>query len=543
MNLQLLAVRQVLRRLRRHRLHPDPLAAFETGEEIDFGRRLTSQPLFPQGEVVRFHGLFTQHGRRGITMAIRRVSVLLLACGILCDLGTRATAGNSPPETASTPMAIAKLLGECETSFADRAAVLSELYGEAYRDASEAKDQHWRLARRVPSWQARDLKFQLTEHRSGRVVLSQIVFHFNVASLPLDNAPAEATLRLRVILTIRNCATGNIRTVVSRPTVRPHAGMSSGTWFTIGATLPAVPSEFVVVGTVTVVEDGCAPEVLAERVEKVLISPSLGIDEFREFLAEANRLDGAGSESANEVVRQCLPRVRVDPLVLRMLAKSGGVRVLDLSERVLTDEDFQQLQALVDLKDLSLAGTKVDVASINGLAACRGLESLDISSSQLSHENMSILVKHRSIRRLNLANCSVDPRELRLLAGMSQLTDLNVSGTRFDDAHVEALAALPDLRSIRLASTRISSSSVRRLAALRRLEVLDLSGTKVDDTDLDLLLRLPALRELIVVGTRVTGKVLRAGLQESNLAHVTVDSTQYAALPTIGLQCVVQLSD
>jgi Leucine-rich repeat (LRR) protein len=289
-----------------------------------------------------------------------------------------------------------------------------------------------------------------------------------------------------------------------------------------------VVGEHVVCATIATMDAGCTPVFLAERAERLSIPESMTAGELEQALKDATK-ENRG-RNVNEIVNICLPRMRLNAALLRMLAQFRGVHSLDLSMRLLDDEVVSELRSLPELKELVLRSTRLSKESIVALARCPYLESLDFSGCELSRDRIAALVEHgRSIRRPRLAKCGIENQDLSLLAGMPQLVELNLSGVDVRDTDAAWLSSLTNLRQLELADTRLTSEGLSKLR-LDQLETLDLSGARIADLDLFRFVRMKELRHLGVARTGVTANGLLQALPAMQLSRLTLDTPQQEKL-------------
>ena len=153
--------------------------------------------------------------------------------------------------------------------------------------------------------------------------------------------------------------------------------------------------------------------------------------------------------------------------------------VLDLSQRPLSDQAFENVTLPATLQELYLNDTQVSDTSLERFA-------------ELPHLGI-----------LTLENTQVTGTGLEWLAELPDLTCLNLGGCDVDDDALERLGEMPQLEVLVLARTAVTSEGLYHLAGITQLRVLNLIGCAIDDQGLLELRRLENLRMLYVEDTEV----------------------------------------
>ncbi|KAK7200567.1 Leucine Rich repeat [Novymonas esmeraldas] len=258
---------------------------------------------------------------------------------------------------------------------------------------------------------------------------------------------------------------------------------------------------------------------LRESLERLLIP--------RTLLSNANMRHIAVCDKLVELHAQSL-RQLTDVGALKELT---ALRVLNLTDNLLTDDGCKALQDMTSLQRLSLASCRcitslAAVVSASGRWAQR-LVSLDLSQTNVTDAGVRYVQQCPDLRFLNLSDCG-ELTQLYWLQKMSALRWLHLGGTRVSDAEtnrylpcarslrflnlrgcatVRSLAfagKLPQLEYLCLESTGVADSELANLGRCYRLRYLSLRSCS-DIRDLSSLCALPALLELNVSMTAVTG--------------------------------------
>lgn len=222
-----------------------------------------------------------------------------------------------------------------------------------------------------------------------------------------------------------------------------------------------------------------------------------------------------------------------------MLKDLTALRVLNLSDNLVTDEGCSALHCLPSLQRLSLASCRC----ITSLAAAftesgrwmHRLLSLDLSHTNITDVGVQFVQECTDLRYLNLYGC----RELRLLPWLQKMISLrwlNLGGTRVTNE--ETKHYLPCARNLRFLSLS-GCSSVRLLSfavKLHHLEYLNLESTSVADSELSCLCHCRKLRYLSLescVDIRdVSPLCALPALLELNISMTAVGASAGGALST-----------
>jgi hypothetical protein len=172
---------------------------------------------------------------------------------------------------------------------------------------------------------------------------------------------------------------------------------------------------------------------------------------------------------------------------------------------VASDVDLKQIEDLVEVEDLNLAGTAVTDSGLATLCGLRKLKSLIISETAIGDDGLEHLARIESLELLNLDNTHVADAGLAHLRRLAGLHYLHLSGTRVGDTGMMHLRNA-DLKIIGLRRTQIGDIGLAHLAQMANLETLDISATEVGDAGLPHLRQLSKLRSLHMEGTQVTAR-------------------------------------
>ncbi|KAG5489652.1 hypothetical protein GH5_00530 [Leishmania sp. Ghana 2012 LV757] len=230
---------------------------------------------------------------------------------------------------------------------------------------------------------------------------------------------------------------------------------------------------------------------------------------------------------------------------LRQLTDIGALkdltalRVLNLSDNLVTDEGCSALNCMPSLQRLNLASCRCITSLAAALSASgrwtQRLCSLDLSQTNITDAGMQCVHQCTGLRYLNLRGCS-ELGQLHWLQKMNSLRWLNLGGTRVTDE--ETTRYLPHARNLRFLS--LSGCSMVRLLTfagkLQHLEYLNLESTGVTDSELLCLSRCRKLRYLSLESCAdirdVSPLCVLPALLELNVSLTAVGASAGGALAT-----------
>ncbi len=218
--------------------------------------------------------------------------------------------------------------------------------------------------------------------------------------------------------------------------------------------------------------------------------------------------------------------------VLHDLGRQKGLAGLRISGAKRVIEILPELNAIKQLKWLSLAGSLVTNDDIKGLATNK-IEWLDLEGTATSDLGIKHLGDLKKLRYLNLSRTKVTDAGLTLLAGLAELEEINLGGTEIGDAGLKELAGLKQLKRIRLWHTPVTDAGIKELAKFDSIEEIELTGTEVTDAGLKDLAGLKLLTKLRLSRTQVTdfglkhlSKLNRLELLDVSASRVTFTGLQ-----------------
>lgn len=244
---------------------------------------------------------------------------------------------------------------------------------------------------------------------------------------------------------------------------------------------------------------------------------------------------------------------------LLAIAKLTTLKELNLSNTTLTDQALFGLQKLTglqvlllnnvpiqgsqlggfaNLRQVGLAGSRLNDAGLASLSRCTKLESLEAAYTDISSSGLAALKNIHGLRKLDLTSTDIDDTGMEHLKELTSVNELILSYTRITDKGMDALRPLTGLERLELARTRVTDEGLKPLASLAALKSLNLDYTKVSEKGLaGLTATLTYLRLDSATISDASIETLRAQgqLQYLNLYHTLVTEKGFqilkAALP------------
>lgn len=203
-------------------------------------------------------------------------------------------------------------------------------------------------------------------------------------------------------------------------------------------------------------------------------SQSLKVDPTaREAAAEdlKSRLDGL-NQSADTVLG-LLENILEWPRV-----QTG--QKLDLLDMEIRDHDLGYLVDAVDnLRFLSLAGTRITDAGLEHIKALKDLRELHLDGTSVTDDGLELIGRLQDLEILNLKDTSITNAALARLKPMRNLKGLYLTRTRITDEGLAHLAGHSQLRTLILWDTQITDKGLEHLQSLGNLQEVILWGSRV----------------------------------------------------------------
>jgi hypothetical protein len=144
------------------------------------------------------------------------------------------------------------------------------------------------------------------------------------------------------------------------------------------------------------------------------------------------------------------------------LARLSGLTQLKHLEirgnRNITNEALRHFAAMQQLELLRLTGTGIDTAGLLHVAQHRRLKVLDLADTSLDDEDLREIGKLADLRQLGLAGTRLNGSGLVQLAGLKYLVALNLTRTAVGDEDILAIAKLRSLKRVAVGNTMITAA-------------------------------------------------------------------------------------
>jgi len=155
---------------------------------------------------------------------------------------------------------------------------------------------------------------------------------------------------------------------------------------------------------------------------------------------------------------------------------------LDLLDTKVGDRDLGYLiEALDDLRFLSLAGTRITNAGLEHIQAIRGLRELHLDGTSITDEGLGLISGLKELEVLDLKDTAITDAGLAYLEPLRKLRGLYLTRTAITDAGLAYVAGLKELRTLILWDTQVSDEGLPHLRALGNLQELILWGSQVTE--------------------------------------------------------------
>jgi Leucine-rich repeat (LRR) protein len=217
---------------------------------------------------------------------------------------------------------------------------------------------------------------------------------------------------------------------------------------------------------------------------------------------------------------------RVDVTDLEYLTRLPSLQTLSLPRSNVTDADLAHVAKLGGLRRLRLGETNVSDEGLERVAELGSLQTLDLPETRITDVGLEILAKLRSLQTLDLRGTKISDPALEHLAKLNSLENLNLRDTGITDVGLEHLAKARSLHVLNLRHSEVTDAGLGHLANLRSLQDLDLSETKITDAGLEHLAKLNSLQSLNLDETQITNVGLRRLAKLSSLLRLRLGTTK-----------------
>ncbi len=176
------------------------------------------------------------------------------------------------------------------------------------------------------------------------------------------------------------------------------------------------------------------------------------------------------------------PVVQVQPrtaFTWKTLEALPYLQVLDVGDRRLGDEDFDQLSHFTSLRALIARRSTVSDEGLRLVSRLKNLRILSLGESSITDRGLLHLANLRRLEVLELDHSRVSGSGLNHLNNMAELKLLSLRHSPLTDEGLEYIAGLAELRRLYFYNTSLTDSGLAKLQPLKNLEILHLGKTAV----------------------------------------------------------------
>ncbi|WP_146119055.1 hypothetical protein [Blastopirellula marina] len=207
---------------------------------------------------------------------------------------------------------------------------------------------------------------------------------------------------------------------------------------------------------------------------------------------------------------------RLTPKQFQRLGTISTLESLELSGAAASDAHLRQLPSFTQLPFLWLKGIDLSPESLKPLAGNPNLEVLVIESSSFdTDEAFEPITKLHQLRQLNLNNTPIDESMLEMVSQMNGLRGFSCSHWgetplfECTATDVAKLRSLGTLRRLNLIAFALNDETLRGLGQITQLESLGIDGSQVTEKGLLHLRGLEQLKEITLFGAQLSDEKMR----------------------------------
>jgi hypothetical protein len=216
----------------------------------------------------------------------------------------------------------------------------------------------------------------------------------------------------------------------------------------------------------------------------------------------------------------------------------------------LAASDYDILDSITEVQELTLAGTAVKDSVMEKLRAFHGLHSLSLERATPSPPGYAVLPSLPELRSLRLNGTEANDEAMKPVMQCHKLQHLTLADLPIGDngmADIGKLTALEDLqivqmdklgspafahlvqckalKNVHLSGSIILSGMVENLSHCKTIETLSISGSGLKDPELAPLGGLTKLRSLDLNGSKATGAAFASWPQRAELTNLNLSNT------------------
>jgi hypothetical protein len=212
-------------------------------------------------------------------------------------------------------------------------------------------------------------------------------------------------------------------------------------------------------------------------------------------------------------VLQKIGELNCDVEVIWKTVESGDsqkvMRVTELTASLLTDEAFQEIANLSEVRKLLISGEVSD----HGLISIRNLEQLKsvrLNSAALTDQSLETIGKLKELTLLELRGSKLECGDMSAFKKLEKLRVLSLPGfSSIGDVQAEQISTIGKLEGVFLGDSSITDLGLGYLASIGNLQALDISGTQITDAGTEKLVGLEKLRWLKIDGVQISSGAIK----------------------------------
>jgi Leucine Rich repeat len=203
------------------------------------------------------------------------------------------------------------------------------------------------------------------------------------------------------------------------------------------------------------------------------------------------RVEAGSLQGFDTLAQVFLDGTSIDDAWLQRLAGAWDVRELSLADTRVTDAGMARIGEFSQLHSLNLMGTNVGDDGLAHLRPLTGLTMLALGYSRVTDAGLAHVGHMTRLEYLGLRGTRITGTGLAQLAGLTSLHELHLGESRVTDADVRHIAAIPNLTSLLIHDAPLTETGLRTLVdCLPFLMHLDVSRDQISADGIDDLKRL-----------------------------------------------------
>jgi hypothetical protein len=170
--------------------------------------------------------------------------------------------------------------------------------------------------------------------------------------------------------------------------------------------------------------------------------------------------------------------------VVPLLCQLKTVSRVNLDNTIVDADCLARLECLTQLRELTLAGTKLGKAEFAAIANLKQLDSICLYGATFNEDNVALLSKTKLLD-LSLAMTDLTDDGVIDLSDSHSLQSVNLSGTKVADAGIKHVSKMKQLRALNICETNVTDACVEDLIKFTNLETLDVCNTEITERGLN----------------------------------------------------------